>query len=115
MTSNVFPVRAKVHGVWRAIDARLRRTASGSWAPAVANVPVTFSAGGSGPLVTVTNSAGQSVAMYWPAALPRPVVSGAVALYRNVLPGVDLRMEATGVGYQMTAASWATPPTPPPA
>src|SRR5215472_12585871 len=99
MTSNVFPVRVKVHGVWRSINPRLRRTASG-WAAAVASVPVTFSPGGSGPLVTVSNSAGQTVSLYWPAALPRPVVSGSVALYRHVLPGVDLRMEATGTGYQ---------------
>src|SRR5215472_10302865 len=99
MTSNVFPVRVKVHGVWRSINPRLRQTASG-WAAAVASVPVTFSPGGSGPLVTVSNSAGQTVSLYWPAALPRPVVSGSVALYRHVLPGVDLRMEATGTGYQ---------------
>jgi hypothetical protein len=100
MTSNVFPVRVKVHSTWRAIDPRLVRTASGSWAAAVASVPVTFSGGGRGPLVSVANSAGQTVAMYWPAALPRPVISGAVALYRDVLPGVDLRIEATGIGYQ---------------
>src|SRR5215472_5331785 len=99
MTSNVLPVRVKVHGVWRSINPRLRRTATG-WAAAVASVPVTFSPGGTGPLVTVSNSAGQAVSLYWPAALPRPVVSGSVALYRHVLPGVDLRMEATGTGYQ---------------
>jgi hypothetical protein len=99
MTSNVFPVRVKVHGAWRAINPRLRRAASG-WGATVASVPVTFSPGGSGPLVTVADSAGQAVSLYWPAALPRPVVSGSVALYRHVLPGVDLRMEATGTGYQ---------------
>jgi lysophospholipase L1-like esterase len=99
MTSNVFPVRVKVHGVWRAIDPKLRRTSSG-WAAAVASVPVTFSPGGNGPLVTMANPAGQTVSLYWSGALPRPVVSGSVALYRDVLPGVDLRMEATGTGYQ---------------
>ncbi len=100
MKSNVFPVRVKVHGVWRAINPVLRRTPGGAWAAAVASVPVTFSGGGSGPLVTVSDSIGQTVSLYWPAALPRPVVSGRVALYRNVLPGVDLRMEATGTGYR---------------
>ena len=99
MTSNVFPVRVKVGGGWRAINPALRRTASGAWAPAVASVPVTFSNGGRGPLVTVADAAGQTVALYWPAVLPRPAVSGSVALYKNVLPGVDLRMEATGTGY----------------
>ena len=98
--SNMFPVRALVRGVWRTIDPRLRRTASGSWAPAVASVPVTFSGGGAGPLVTVSGPAGQGVSLYWPTALPRPAVSGSVALYRGVIAGVDLRMEATGTGYQ---------------
>jgi hypothetical protein len=102
MTSNVFPVRVKVHGVWKAINPKLRRTAGGSWAPAVASVPVTFSGGGTGPLVTLADAAGHTVAMYWPAALPRPVISASVALYRNVMAGVDLRMKATGTGYQET-------------
>jgi hypothetical protein len=100
MKSNVLPVRAKVHGVWRAINPVLRRTAAGAWAPTVASVPVRFSPGGTGPLVTVANSAGRTVSLYWPAALPRPLIFGGVALYRHVLPGVDLRMEATGTGYQ---------------
>ncbi len=99
MTSNVFPVRVKVRGTWRAINPTLRRTAGGGWAATTASVPVTFSAGGAGPLVTVADPAGQLVALYWPAVLPRPVISGSVATYRNVLPGVDLRMEATGTGY----------------
>ncbi len=89
MTSNIFPVRTRVHGAWRAINPALRRAARG-WEPAAA----------SGPLVVVADSAGRTVSLYWPAALPRPAVSGNVALYRNVLPGVDLRMEATGIGYQ---------------
>lgn len=100
MKSNVLPVRARMHGVWRAINPVLRRTAAGAWAPAVASVPVRFSPGGTGPLVTVANPAGRTVSLYWPAALPRPLISGSVALYRHVLPGVDLRMEATGTGYQ---------------
>ncbi len=99
MTSNVFPVRVKIGGAWKAINSKLRKTASGGWAPALASVPVTFSGGGKGPLVTVPAGKGQQVALYWPAALPRPLIEGAVALYRNVLPGADLRMEATGTGY----------------
>jgi hypothetical protein len=100
MTANVLPVRVKVNGMWRPIDPKLRRTATGAWTTSVASVPVTFSGGGTGSLVTVANTAGQTTSMYWPAALPRPAISGSVALYRDVLPGVDLRMEATGTGYQ---------------
>ena len=102
MKSNVFPVRAKVHGVWRAIDPTLRPTAGGSWKPAVSDTPLTFSGGGRGPLVTVADPNGRTVSMYWPAALPRPAVSGPVALYRNVLPGVDLRLAVSDTGYQET-------------
>ncbi len=102
MTSNVFPVRAKIRGVWKSINPRLRKTAGGSWSPAVASTPVTFSGGRTGPLVTVADAAGQTVSVYWPAALPRPVINGSIALYRNVLAGVDLRMKATGTGYQET-------------
>jgi hypothetical protein len=100
MKSNVLPVRVKVHGTWRAINPVLRRAPGGGWAAAVASVPVTFSGGGTGPLVTVANPAGQAVSLYWPTALPRPAVAGPVALYRGVLPGVDLRLEATGTGYR---------------
>src|SRR6185437_12904606 len=115
MTSNVYPVRALVHGAWRSINPRLRRTAAGTWSPEVASVPVAFSGGGSaGPLVRVIGAGGQSVSMYWPGVLPRPVISGSVAEYKNVLPGVDLRMKATGTGYQETlivrdAAAAASP------
>src|SRR5258708_1499171 len=45
MTSNVFPVRVKVHGVWRPIDPTLRRTATG-WAAALASVAAACSPGG---------------------------------------------------------------------
>ena len=115
MTSNVYPVRVRVHGAWRPINPRLRRTAAGTWSPAVASVPVAFSGGGSaGPLVRVASPGGQSVSMYWPGVLPRPVISGSVAVYKNVLSGVDLRMKATGIGYQETlivrdAAAAASP------
>lgn len=115
MTSNVYPVRVKVHGTWKPINPRLRKTAAGAWSPALASVPVTFSGGGSGsPLVQVTGPRGQTVSMYWPGTLPRPVISGSVAEYKNVLPGVNLRMKATGTGYQETlivrdAAAAASP------
>jgi lysophospholipase L1-like esterase len=40
------------------------------------------------------------LSLSWPYRLPRPSVSGAVALYRDVLPGVNLRLTATAIGLQ---------------
>lgn len=100
LTSNVLPVRVFRHGTWVSFNTRLRPAAGGGWAPAIVSRPEVFSGGGPGPLVTVTDPAsGHTVRVWWPAALPRPVVTGSAALYRGVLPGVDLRLEATDSGY----------------
>jgi hypothetical protein len=101
LVSNALPVRVRVNGAWRAISTSLRRTRDGSWSAPLTSAPVTFSGGGSGPLVTVTDPAsGRQVSVSWPYPLPSPLVSGDVALYPNVLPGVDLRLQATATGYQ---------------
>ncbi|MEU1542052.1 DNRLRE domain-containing protein [Actinacidiphila glaucinigra] len=114
--------RAKVDGVWRPIDTRLRRTKSGGWAPAAVNNPVAFSGGSrsdehasraqnrsrltapatgqvSGTdLVTLTTD-GHQLKLTWPGPLPEPVIEGARALYQEVLPGVDLLLTARDSGF----------------
>jgi hypothetical protein len=103
MTSNPLPVRVKEHGAWTAINPSLRRTGAGTWAPVASPEPVVFSGGGGDPLVTITDPAsGQHLSLSWPNPLPRPVISGPVALYRSVLPGIDLRLKANNTGYQET-------------
>jgi lysophospholipase L1-like esterase len=103
MVSNAQPVRVQIGTSWVPMSTRLQRTPDGSWAARRTGDPVWFSPGGRGPLVTIRPRGSTGwVSVYWPARLPAPSVSGSVALYRNVLPGVDLRLEATSPGYQET-------------
>ncbi|MYW08088.1 LamG domain-containing protein [Streptomyces sp. SID2563] len=92
------PVRARVGGQWKAIDTDLAVAAGGAVAPKVAAVGLEFSGGGDAPLVKMTR-AGRELALSWPDALPKPVLDGATATYKDVLPGVDLRMGAQKTGY----------------
>ncbi|MFF3919951.1 LamG-like jellyroll fold domain-containing protein [Streptomyces sp. NPDC001852] len=98
LTSNPEPVRARKHGTWVPVDLRLHRSADGTWSPAAtAYGTESFSGGGRTPLVT-TASGGQDMAVTWPGTLPAPVVHGATATYRSVLPSVDLVVSATPSG-----------------
>jgi hypothetical protein len=98
--SNALPVRVQVRGRWAPISTRLRQNRDGSWSARLTSAPVRFSGGGTGAMATVTDlAAGRSVSVSWPYWLPRPLVSGSTALYPDVLPGVDLRLEATSTGY----------------
>ncbi|MFE4970551.1 FG-GAP-like repeat-containing protein [Kitasatospora sp. NPDC056651] len=96
------PVRAKVAGQWQPADATLERRADGSIAPKASVFPMAFSAGGSAPLATLQKD-GKSLAITWPAPLPQPELSGDTALYREVLPGVDLKViaETDGFAHQL--------------
>ncbi|MEU0922071.1 hypothetical protein ABZ384_32095 [Streptomyces cyaneofuscatus] len=92
------PVWARVKGVWQPVDTGLVRSADGGVAPKAATVDLTFSGGGSSPLVRM-RKAGRELALSWPEKLPAPVLEGPRATYREVLPDVDLRMEAQENGF----------------
>ncbi|WP_237329423.1 LamG-like jellyroll fold domain-containing protein [Streptomyces sp. CBMAI 2042] len=92
------PVRARVKGAWQPIDTGLTRSADGSVAPKVTTVGLAFSGGGTTPLVRM-RKAGRELALSWPEKLPAPVLEGSRATYREVLPDVDLRMEAQEDGF----------------
>ncbi|WP_405817994.1 LamG domain protein jellyroll fold domain protein [Streptomyces sp. NBC_01390] len=95
------PVRvAKPGGGWQQPDATLERREDGSVGPKAAAVQIDFSAGGSNdPLVSITER-GRSLALDWPGKLPDPELNGSSALYREVLPDVDLTVTATVEGFQ---------------
>jgi hypothetical protein len=97
-TTNVMPVRVLKDGVWTPVDATLVTNADGTLSPKATPNDVTLSGGGNGPLVTLTNEDGHSMALTMPFPLPAPTVSDDTAVYKSVLPGVDLSVSVTDQG-----------------
>jgi RHS repeat-associated protein len=112
---NFRPVRVPGADGWIPVDTTLAVQKDGTVAPAAAAVQESFSGGGSGPLVTVSNGPGESISLGSPLGpLPVPVLSGSVATYPDVLPGVDLQLRADVDGFAQvlvvkTAAAAANP------
>lgn len=90
------PVRvAKPGGGWQAPDATLERRADGTIGPKAASAEMSFADGsGDDPLVKISDR-GHSLELDWKGNLPKPELDGTDALYRDVLPNVDLRLTAT--------------------
>lgn len=95
------PVRTMIEGSWAAIDPTLEVAEDGRITPKTATVSMTFSAGGSEPLVTLAKN-GHVMAMDWPGDLPAPTLEADTAVYAEVLPGVDLRVTALNDGFTHT-------------
>ncbi|MFJ2809014.1 ricin-type beta-trefoil lectin domain protein [Kitasatospora sp. NPDC087271] len=85
-------------GTWRAVDATLRTNPDGTLAPTAVPSALTLSGGGSGPLATMATADGKKLSLKAPFDLPKPEINGNSALYRSVLPDVDLEMSATTAG-----------------
>lgn len=86
LTTSLVPVRKYVGGQWKGLDASLHRNSDGTLSPAVSTSELRLSGGGPGPLAVMT-SAGETLGLTLPMALPVPTVSGAGATYAAVLPG----------------------------
>ncbi|WP_406204347.1 ricin-type beta-trefoil lectin domain protein [Kitasatospora sp. NBC_01560] len=98
-SSTPVPERAKgADGSWRPVDATLRSNADGTVTPTAVGSALSFSGGGNGPMATMTTSDGKKLALTAPFGLPKPELSGDSALYRSVLPDVDLQLTATTSG-----------------
>ncbi|WP_189115541.1 hypothetical protein [Pilimelia terevasa] len=93
------PVRVKRDGGWRPVDLTLEKRSDGSVGPRVAAADVAFAGGGSHAMVTMGHE-GDRVGLDSPTgALPEPQLSGDTAVYRDVLPGVDLQLRADVDGF----------------
>ncbi|MFF1815914.1 LamG domain-containing protein [Kribbella sp. NPDC058245] len=92
------PVRVLRNNRWTGIDSTLARAADGSVAPKVVSTELTFSGGGTGPMLRL-GKAGSRITLTWPGTLPTPELSESTATYREVLPGVDLVLRAESTGY----------------
>ncbi len=98
MISNTLPVRVRSGGVWKHVSPALRPGPGGTWTTTATPSRLTLSGGGAGPMAVLTSPAGGRRSLAFPGRLPAPVVHGATAVYRNVLPGVTLRLTATALG-----------------
>ncbi|GJF31539.1 hypothetical protein KNE206_42390 [Kitasatospora sp. NE20-6] len=92
------PVRVLRGGAWIPADPTLVFAPDGSVRPKASSVTITFSGGGTGPLLSGVKD-GRTLALSWPKALPTPTLSGNVATYPEVLPGVDLQLKAEVEGF----------------
>lgn len=118
------PIRTKVRGEWKAIDADLERV-EGGWAPKATNVRMVFSAGSGaedaerasragarrvslqpgaaataeGNVLATLTVNGHDIVLTWPDAVPTPIVDGPRALYPEILPGADLVLTADDGGF----------------
>ncbi|MBM7439278.1 LamG domain-containing protein [Streptomyces sp. HB132] len=101
LEKSVIPVRvATSEGGWAAPDARLVKRSDGSVGPAAAAVDLSFSAGGEGADLVTIAEGGQSVSLGWPGDLPAPRLEGERAVYKDVLPDVNLILTATVEGFR---------------
>lgn len=99
LTVDTVPQRVEVDGQWLDVNLSLVRVEDGMLQPAVSAVPVRFGVGGSDVLAQVLQADGSWLTEHWPyGSLPEPEVEGATALYREVLPGVDVHLTATATG-----------------
>ncbi|MFJ5632677.1 hypothetical protein ACIQF5_08500 [Streptomyces goshikiensis] len=91
------PAWTRQDATWRRTDPTVTQHADGTLGPTAA-FGITFSRGGDGPLVMMAKD-GKKLALTWPGRLPEPVVGGNTALYKSVLPGVDLKLIAEVNGF----------------
>jgi len=97
LTESATPTRVRHNGAWVALDANLVKNTNGTVTTTATPSNLTLSDGGTAPLA-VMSLGGQTLSLTLPVALPTPTLSGPVATYSNVIPGVTLVVTATDQG-----------------
>lgn len=88
----------RADGSWVDVDPTLHRRPDGSIGPKASTVDLSFAGTGSKDLIRFGDD-GRSMTIGWPEPLRAPTLAGPVATYPEVLPGVDLKLRASSVGY----------------
>lgn len=97
LTQSADPVRALKNGSWAPLNADLARNGDGTLSPTTSTSSLRISGGGTGALATL-DSGGQVMSLRLPVSLPKPTVSGDMAVYSNVIPGVDVDITVSATG-----------------
>jgi hypothetical protein len=92
------PVRVRQGDTWHAVDTTLEVRSDGTVGPKAAASQVTLSNGGPGLLARLGTKDG-TFELQSPWSLPQPTLSGPTATYAEVIPGVDVVVEATVEGF----------------
>lgn len=98
MESYAMPVRTRRGAEWVDIDTTLRLQPDGSVRPEATVADVRLSGGGRAPLVTLAQP-GTELQLGWSGTLPAPTLAGDTATYPEVLPGVNLKVKVSRVGF----------------
>lgn len=97
------PVRVRRGEAWLPVDLTLVREPDGVIRPRAHPRGLELAtAGPSGTLrdLALVRGQGSEVALQWRGALPEPVLDGSRAVYRDVLIGADLVVQATRTGFE---------------
>nr|MDT0520022.1 LamG-like jellyroll fold domain-containing protein [Streptomyces sp. DSM 41633] len=97
LTRSVTPLRTKRDGKWVDLDATLVKAGDGTLRPKASVGSLALSGGGTTPLATLDQD-GKQLVLSWPEPLPTPALEGDSALYREVVPGTDLKVTADKAG-----------------
>ena len=94
-------VRVRRGDGWVPVDLTLRETTDGAVAPIAHSNDLRISGARPEGLheLAAVGAGDARVAMMWTGQLPKPVLNGARATFPEALPGVDLVVEATRIGF----------------